>query len=114
MCARLVFHLLPAATAILLALAAVAHPAAADVIPPDIEGCRNAAEGAACALTADLKGTCKKATCARLDYSRWNREVSAVPPSVEYECLRCVPTGGDGATGASPRRGADGNSAGGR
>ena len=49
-------------------------------------------------------GTCRKATCSRLDYAHWDRDASAAPPTMEYECLKCV-VGGDAGTDAAAATG---------
>lgn len=88
--------------------------AAADVIPPDVDACRTLQVGAACGggMTGVPAGRCQTATCTRLDYANWNRDAMAMPPTMNYECTRCVAGGvtdsgsgvtdsGSGATDAS-------------
>lgn len=71
-----------------------ASPAFADVIPPEESACQARAAGDAC--TAVSGGICQADTCTRLDYENWDRDASAEPPSMTYDCLRCVnPTTGE-------------------
>lgn len=107
-------------------LLAASAPARADVPPPDTLSCRMASEGDPCdpdgVMTPDggtRTGTCRKATCSRLDYANWNRDASASPPTMSYECLKCT-VGGDGGTadvaprtdGAAPATGGSGGQGG--
>lgn len=81
----------------LASLAAYASVARADVIPPDVADCSQAASaGVSCRNGA---GVCVASTCSRLDYANWNRDASPSPPSVQYACLRCV--SGDGGLGGA-------------
>lgn len=94
-----------------IALLAAAPPARADVPPPETWACQNQNEGAACDLDerpgvdggGPKRGTCRKSTCSRLDYANWNRDASATPPTMMYECLKCTaaPDGG-AADGPAP------------
>jgi len=107
------FHLLPASLLLLLA-----SSARADLPPPNSEGCRMASAGDPCDLDGQSSdggmkaGTCRKATCSRLDYANWNRDASASPPTMEYECLKCL-VGSDGGTDAAMATGGAGGSTGG-
>jgi hypothetical protein len=79
-------------------------PARADVPPPDTYSCMNLGVGAACDLQQTSpahdggggpRGVCGTATCSRLDYAHWDQDASASPPSMQYECLKCLaPTDG--------------------
>src|SRR3954452_20838817 len=103
------FHF--ALASLLLVLAA---PARADLPPPDTEGCRMASAGDTCDLDGQSSdggtkaGTCRKATCSRIDYAHWDHDASAVPPTMEYECLKCVVGGDAGADVAAATGGAGG------
>ena len=73
--------------------------AAADVIPPDVDACRTLSVGAACGggMSGVPAGRCQNDTCTRLDYANWNRDAMAMPPTMNYACVRCVAGGtGDG------------------
>jgi hypothetical protein len=101
-----------------LGVAVAAWPvvARADVIPPDVLACGGGGVpssidatkiGKACQSDA-LVGTCEKGMCARADYANWDRDASPQsPPSVTYECLRCIarsaPSGGTGESSAGDR-----------
>jgi hypothetical protein len=74
---------------VLSAVGFVALPVRADVIPPEVDACRNKAVGAACS-TSGLTGSCQNQTCHRLDYSSWDRDASASPPSMAYACVECT------------------------
>lgn len=93
----------------LLVAAALSTPARADVPPPDTFSCRNANEGDPCdpddqgrADAGPKRGTCRKTTCSRLDYGGWNRDASATPPTMNYECLKCMVGGNDGGADFAP------------
>jgi hypothetical protein len=80
--------------------------ARADVPPPDTLSCRTAREGDGCdpddrtgSDGGAKSGTCRKATCTRSDYAGWNRDASAAPPVMTYECLKCILGGADAAAG---------------
>lgn len=82
-----------------LALLLATTPALADVVPPDVDACNGRAVGAACGGTMGVPaGTCRNATCTRLDYAGWNRDAMAMPPTMQYPCVRCE----GGATDAGP------------
>jgi MYXO-CTERM domain-containing protein len=92
-----------------LALATLAPASAsADVIPMDVTACDMHTVGAAC-MDSEGSGICTMDTCHRLDYAHWDHDASASPPSMAYDCVRCVvggpidagPSGGDDA-GPSP------------
>jgi hypothetical protein len=108
------FHF--ALASLLLLLLAV--PARADLPPPDTEGCRMASAGDPCDLDGQPSdggmkvGVCRKATCSRIDYGHWDRDASAAPPTMEYECLRCVVGTDAGTDAASATGGAGGTSPG--
>jgi len=96
------------AVASFLAAIALSSSARADVPPPDTLSCRTASEGDSCdpddqaKIDGGLKrGTCRKATCSRLDYGNWNRDASATPPTMSYECLKCL-LGNDGGADFAP------------
>ena len=72
----------------------VATPAVADVIPPDVYQCNNLSAGDTCAA-----GKCQTSTCSKLDYSHWDRDASASPPSMTYSCLKCTASGGGSGIG---------------
>jgi hypothetical protein len=78
----------------LTAFESIAH---ADVIPPDVDACNGKKAGDACNVSGSA-GTCAASKCSRLDYANWDRDASPTPPTVEYDCVRCVSgaTGGDG------------------
>jgi hypothetical protein len=90
----------------LLALMGLPGGAQADVPPPDTWACRDVNEGAACdpddqrplagADAGSKRGTCRKATCSKLDYASWNKDASASPPTLMYECLKCMVGDNDG------------------
>jgi hypothetical protein len=80
---------------------AFASPASADVLPPEEEACEALGVGASCMTPGQGPGTCMMATCARLDYAHWDRDASMTPPSMEYDCTRCVVEGDGGATADS-------------
>jgi hypothetical protein len=116
------FHFVFATASLALWLSGSAR---ADVPPPDTLDCRTAKEGDACSpdgQSADggtKPGACRKSTCTKLDYANWNKDASASPPSVEYECLKCVlgsdggATEGPGTGGSSGATGGAGGSTGG-
>lgn len=94
---------------VFLALALAVGPVAAraDVIPPDVTACERLAVGAACGGAMGVaRGTCQNATCARLDYASWNRDAMAMPPTVQYACVRCLAGTADG--GPAPTLSGDG------
>lgn len=87
------------AAALLLPLAAPSL-ARADAVPPDVYACdTNAAPGhfdsskvgSACKLSTGESGACQKSTCSGIDYAHWDRDASASPPSVQFDCLKCAP-----------------------
>jgi hypothetical protein len=95
----------------------LSEPARADLPPPDTLDCRTAKEGDACSpdgqpSDAGKPGTCRKATCTRLDYANWNRDASAAPPTMQYECLKCLLGSADGGLDGSTASGGAGGSAG--
>ncbi|MBN2196144.1 MAG: hypothetical protein JW751_25230 [Polyangiaceae bacterium] len=69
-----------------------ATTALSDVIPPEEWVCNYLDPGAPCSDTVREvpAGVCSTAICSRLDYSQ-----AGFGHSVEYECLRCVPTDPD-------------------
>lgn len=69
----------------------VSH-ASADVIPMDVTECDMHAVGSACSDPAG-PGVCTMSTCTRLDYASWNQDASLTPPSVTYDCVRCIAGG---------------------
>jgi hypothetical protein len=79
-------HALVVSFAVLLG----APAAFADVTPPDVSACQGKAVGAACTMSATATGVCAKGTCSRLDYGSWDRDAMSSPPTVSYECVRCV------------------------
>jgi hypothetical protein len=93
--------------------------ARADLPPPDTLSCHTASVGDPCdpdgqATDGGTKaGTCQKATCTRLDYANWNRDASAAPPTMDYECLKCVIARDAGTDAASATGGAGGAATGG-
>lgn len=81
-------------SALALLVVMLASPALADVILPEESACQAREAGDAC--TAVSGGICQADTCTRLDYESWDRDASASPPSMSYDCLRCVnPTTGE-------------------
>ena len=56
----------------------------ADLIPEEQADCDGKRAGDAC-----NRGTCLADRCSRLDYANWDRDASAGPPSVEYDCVVC-------------------------
>jgi uncharacterized protein (TIGR03382 family) len=71
---------------VIAALMSIATIARADLVPPNVVGCRDKAPGAACQLPEGGDGTCQTSTCTRHDYSQ------GIPPrSVPYDCLLCKP-----------------------
>lgn len=78
--------------------------ASADAIPPDVQACDMQTMGAMCTIPDGSRamGTCAMDTCHRLDYAHWDRDASTGPPSVAYDCVRCVVGGPtDGGPSAS-------------
>lgn len=73
-------------------------PARADALPPDVLVCDMAALGSSCPVDGQ-QGACTLSTCTRIDYAHWDRDASASPPSMEYECARCI-VGGPSDAGA--------------
>ncbi len=73
------------------ALFLISSAAMADVIPPEESACDGKSPGDAC--TPPSGGTCVASTCSRLDYEHWDRDASATPPSVSYDCVRCSTSG---------------------
>lgn len=65
-------------------LAALPRTAAADDIATEEEICRYRKEGEACTI-GNKPGTCRAATCSRIDYS------SGKPQAAERPCQQCVP-----------------------
>jgi hypothetical protein len=108
------FHFAFATASLALLLSGSAR---ADVPPPDTLDCRTAKEGDACSpdgQSADggtKPGACRKSTCTKLDYANWNKDASASPPSVEYECLKCV-LGSDGGSSTGGASGSTGGTTG--
>jgi len=90
---------------LLSAVCFVALPARADVAPPENEPCLGKAVGAAC--TYGIAGTCQTQTCSKLDYSNWDRDASAGPPSKSYACVQCV-TGTSTSTNTGTNTNTDG------
>lgn len=88
-----------------------ASPAMADVIPPEETACEGRAAGDSCSPPSD--GVCREATCTRLDYESWDRDASASPPSVSYDCLRCTSEMAADAGSGSDRDGGMGGGGGG-
>lgn len=70
--------------------------ARADLLPTEEAQCQGKEAGDACGT-----GTCKAARCTRIDYANWDQDASAVPPSVEEDCLKCE--GDSGATDGGSR-----------
>lgn len=62
----------------------------ADVVAPEVATCNALSADAAC---SNGTGTCQPTTCYRLDYGSWDRDASASPPSISYDCLTCVANG---------------------
>ncbi len=67
-----------------------AAPARADVVPPEVTACSGKEIGAACSQPDSVAGACAKGTCSKLDYSRWDRDAMSSPPTMQYECVKCV------------------------
>ncbi len=67
----------------------------ADVVPQDVYACNRLTVGSPC---DNGSGVCQESTCSRLDYSKWDRDASASPPSTSYSCVKCVPKGKDTGT----------------
>jgi hypothetical protein len=93
-----------------LASTLVAAPAVADVPPPYTSTCVNRNAGDACDLIAfplppadggNPRGVCGWSTCSRPDYTHWDRDASASPPSMQYMCLMCMASA-DGGSGDGP------------
>lgn len=82
----------------------VAPTVLADVTPPDVSACQGKSLGAACG-DGSSAGACAAGKCYKLDYSKWDRDASSSPPSVEYDCVKCVP-------GAAPDAGGQTSSGG--
>jgi len=103
----------------LFALLALPAPARADLPPPDTYSCTGKAIGDSCDLdqtspaqdAGGRLGACAKATCTKADYANWDHDASASPPSVMYDCLKCMAPS-DGGTDATAS-GADSAAAGG-
>jgi MYXO-CTERM domain-containing protein len=95
------FHFVLTASVLMLS-----GPARADLPPPDTLGCLMAREGDACDPDVQQSdggtksGTCRKATCSRPDYAGWNRDASAAPPTMQYDCLKCLVGAADGGADA--------------
>ncbi len=89
--------------ALLVALAAstATSLALADVTPPDVDACRTTDAGGACTLNG-VAGACRQGTCTRVDYMNWNRDASSTPPTVSYDCVRCVTGTATDASAAPP------------
>ncbi len=83
----------------------LAAPAAADVIPGDVEACTGLSSRAAC-TSGGTTGFCNPATCTRLEYGD-----GAVPSSMEYSCLRCVPGSAPAVGGCTAQVGQSGSAA---
>jgi hypothetical protein len=84
----------------------------ADVISPDVSACQGKDVGSACTTRGapgSTDGACAKSTCSRIDYGSWNRDASSAPPTMEYECVRCVggaaPTASGGCSMVARRAG---------
>ena len=75
--------------ALLLSVTLV-NAARADVIPPEVDACRNKQVGDACISTS--QGVCQSQTCSKLDYAAWDRDASTSPPTASYACVKCMPT----------------------
>jgi hypothetical protein len=83
--------------------------ARADVPPPDTYSCMALNPGDVCDLDATpfssvdaggRRGICRVATCSRPDYANWDRDASASPPSMQYQCLKCMSGLDGGSDGA--------------
>lgn len=83
----------------------VASPALADVPPPDSSGCLMKAAGDPCQKDNGSNGTCTTSTCTKLDYSD-----GSPPGTIEYECLLCTGSGGEGGSSSSNSSSSGGNS----
>lgn len=80
-----------------------ASDARADAITPDVYACSTnptspdsqpVEVGTPCVVTDDVgksyEGTCVAAKCTEKDYTNWDRDAEAMPPTKEVDCLRCV------------------------
>ena len=76
-------------TVSLASMLLVPVPARADVIPPDVSACSGQQAGAACTYNSTA-GICQDGTCSRLDYTNWDKDASASPPSTSYACVKCA------------------------
>lgn len=82
----------------------VAPTVLADVTPPDVTACQGKSIGAAC-TEGSSSGACTAGKCSKLDYSGWDRDASSSPPTIQYDCVKCV-------AGATPDAGAQTSSGG--
>jgi hypothetical protein len=85
-------HTLSASCLASALLALSAAPAAADVLPMDVTECDMHTVGSTCTDPAG-GGVCTMSTCTRIDYAHWDRDASASPPSMVYDCVRCIVDG---------------------
>jgi hypothetical protein len=92
--------------AIWAAVQAHTSAAYADVAPDGLYECVGKASGDACD-----GGSCQAQTCSRLDYENWDHDADGGPPWVEYDCLLCRPTLGQGGTGGHGGRSGEGGGA---
>lgn len=74
---------------LVVASALFSLPAFADVITPEDAACRNKSPGDVCDESLTHSGICRKSTCSRIDYRHWDRDASASPPSLTYDCVVC-------------------------
>lgn len=87
------------ASAFAFGLVLAAAPAAlADVVPPDVSACSGKTAGTACNLSAGGSGVCAAAKCSRFNYGGWDKDASATPPTIEYDCVKCVAGSADAGT----------------
>lgn len=86
-----------ALTSVFVASLVTTSAAFADVTPPDVSACAGKSVGAAC-TNGTSAGACASGKCTKIDYSKWDRDASPSPPTVEYDCVKCV-------GGASPDAG---------
>jgi hypothetical protein len=70
-----------------------AGAARADALPPDAVACFSGTQQAGSPCTFNGPGICQNATCTGIDKLNWDRDASATPPTIQYSCVKCIPTG---------------------
>ena len=80
-----------AAHGLLMAVVLAPSWAAGDVIPEDVDACREHEIGAVCGGTRYVPaGRCRQSTCSHVNYQAWDHESGRPPPSSDSPCVRCV------------------------